>query len=1311
MKRNIFTKILCLVLCAAICGSLPMSLTATALNVPLGETNVKTVDCDLAVMTFNVLMSSTASDTMLATADRMELVVDTVNRYKPDIIGFQEAGSSWVNRFEDEDNGIADDGYKGTWFDWFDRDPDEYDLIKFESTNTTGASLPIAFKRDAFTLLGEGEQAYDYTEVGVTSRQPRYFQWAKLKHNASGKTILLTNTHLSVNTDNEANATQEGGALLRDTEAAQLKAFWDANVTEDTLFFGMGDYNTTFAREAELEGTNAIENLASGLLQPAAKIALFADKNSSAYDGYIDNIFVNPNVTDVVEHYRVNDSYDGKYASDHRAMIAYVNFTNKVTFASGKYDSANRTLTDTVPQKAYTIAPTVVDGFTYTIKDASGATLASNTAATVTLYPGENNYTVTVSSPNRNAPDTVINAVITCKDTSLDPTVSASGALAAYYGGGEIYVALPQGTSSTTLSFTGGATYALYSDADCTVAQASTITGFTATRATYYLKITSGNYTATVPVKLYHPTYGELPAKTLYCDDNWAALSNGTAVVWDDTTDVYIASIGTTAFGTIAKMADYINTKNYSGYTGYVAAGTYYEQTQIKKPFTLLGANHAIDPLIRGNDQWTRNPARCPESIIHGYLAPNANATLITIKGFHFATEQPVTYAAIQINAGGTGTVTMQIENNIFDHDFAVDPTYNSPIQSIGTAQKTGYIKNNIFAGSYKGRGMTMRNLNGLVISGNYFYDWAVTMFLSSEIGNGNKNPGHLSFTISGNRFENCYGSSEISTAYAVDGADIQILDNQFVSNHAIAFNIALNSATNIADDQTVDFSNIRLNINGNTFKNNQYGIKIASNSANIKDATVKINQNSIDGSVEYALNVSCSDTDVSDASTFTVDATYNYLDNGTDPTSHITVDTNSTVNHTPYYTDAALTKLNDGTLKTITDVTVSGYTGAYDGNAHSVTIDGTQEGDLVTYSTDGYNYSSIPFTLTDVGSETIYVRVSRSGYHDYIASADINIAHADLTGITLKNYDGVYDGKAHGITVENLPNDAHIYYSTNGESFTQTVPHFTDAGQYTVYVMIGKANYNTYTASATVTISGLTLEGVSVLPYFGKADGKTHNVTVKGLKEGDIVTYRVNDGEFVTDPEISNAGSHDVVVRVERKNHQPLEILSRVTLVTSDDGKIVSLITQSPEILQSGDAYSLLWKMMLSPSESFEFGAEPIFFHSYGMIYSNDQDKLAQYAEQGALGSIPDIYNVRRYVYAEPNEGETYLRKVYKTYLHQITGVGDGKERCAMAFIRFQYNGKLYEVYSPITDGSVLLGGVISGTGAPILSPDTLDD
>ena len=127
MKHSVFTKILCLVLCTAVCFSIPFCLTATALNVQAGETNVKPVDCDLVAMTFNVLISSTASDTMLATEDRMELVVDTINRYKPDIVGFQEANSSWVNYLESRNTGIAYDGIK--FGSWVIDDAQEYDLI------------------------------------------------------------------------------------------------------------------------------------------------------------------------------------------------------------------------------------------------------------------------------------------------------------------------------------------------------------------------------------------------------------------------------------------------------------------------------------------------------------------------------------------------------------------------------------------------------------------------------------------------------------------------------------------------------------------------------------------------------------------------------------------------------------------------------------------------------------------------------------------------------------------------------------------------------------------------------------------------------------------------------------------------------------------------------------------------------------------------------------------------------------------------------------------------------------------------------
>lgn len=163
------------------------------------------------------------------------------------------------------------------------------------------------------------------------------------------------------------------------------------------------------------------------------------------------------------------------------------------------------------------------------------------------------------------------------------------------------------------------------------------------------------------------------------------------------------------------------------------------------------------------------------------------------------------------------------------------------------------------------------------------------------------------------------------------------------------------------------------------------------------------------------------------------------------------------------------------------------------------------------------------------------------------------------------------------------------------------------------------------------------------------------------------------------------------------------------IPAISSDT--ILSLLSKDPEVLKSEGAYSLLWTMMIDPNVEFDFGAEDIRFTSYGMIYSNSEEKMEEYVALNTHSEqVQEIHNVKRYAYDEAEEGKA-LTRIYKTYRHEITNVPENKKRFGMAYIRFEYNGETYEVYSPITDGTILLGGMIGGNGSTIEEGDTLDD
>ena len=92
-------------------------------------------------------------------------------------------------------------------------------------------------------------------------------------------------------------------------------------------------------------------------------------------------------------------------------------------------------------------------------------------------------------------------------------------------------------------------------------------------------------------------------------------------------------------------------------------------------------------------------------------------------------------------------------------------------------------------------------------------------------------------------------------------------------------------------------------------------------------------------------------------------------------------------------------------------ECTIDSYAGAYDAAAHSVTINGTQDGDVIYYSADGVNYSENVISYSATGTRTIYVKVTRTGYQDWLGSGTVTISQAQLTVSGTSVADKLYDG------------------------------------------------------------------------------------------------------------------------------------------------------------------------------------------------------------------------------------------------------------------------------------------------------------
>ena len=173
--------------------------------------------------------------------------------------------------------------------------------------------------------------------------------------------------------------------------------------------------------------------------------------------------------------------------------------------------------------------------------------------------------------------------------------------------------------------------------------------------------------------------------------------------------------------------------------------------------------------------------------------------------------------------------------------------------------------------------------------------------------------------------------------------------------------------------------------------------------------------------------------------------------------------------------------------------VSVSGYTGVYDGAAHgaSGTAKGVK-GEPLNGLDLGANFTNVPggtahWTFTDV----------TGNYNNTSGDAAIVISKADAT-VSVSGYTGVYDGAAHGAsgTAKGVKGEP-LNGLDLGANFTN-VPGGTAHWTFTDVT----GNYNNTSGDAAIVISKADAT-VSVSGYTGVYDGAAHGAsgTAKGVK------------------------------------------------------------------------------------------------------------------------------------------------------------------------------------------------------------------
>ena len=180
-----------------------------------------------------------------------------------------------------------------------------------------------------------------------------------------------------------------------------------------------------------------------------------------------------------------------------------------------------------------------------------------------------------------------------------------------------------------------------------------------------------------------------------------------------------------------------------------------------------------------------------------------------------------------------------------------------------------------------------------------------------------------------------------------------------------------------------------------------------------------------------------------------------------------------------------------------------------------------------VTYASSNTNVAIVgatgEVTIKGDGIAIIKATVADTDNYTYATKEAIytlGVGTATMT-VTAEGYTGVYDGSAHGITV-NAPAGATVKYGTTSSSYTETSsPTYTNAGNYTVYYQVTKDNYAPVTGSATVEITKkaatISFADGTVNKYYGD-DQFTNALTDTGdAKANGKVSYSSSDTSVAT--------------------------------------------------------------------------------------------------------------------------------------------------------------------------------------------------
>lgn len=190
-----------------------------------------------------------------------------------------------------------------------------------------------------------------------------------------------------------------------------------------------------------------------------------------------------------------------------------------------------------------------------------------------------------------------------------------------------------------------------------------------------------------------------------------------------------------------------------------------------------------------------------------------------------------------------------------------------------------------------------------------------------------------------------------------------------------------------------------------------------------------------------------------------------------------------------------------------------------YSGNNINLLVAGSTSHGTIQYSSDGSSWSTTIPTGKNATTYTSYWRLVGDSNHNDVSSTSITttIARANPTYTAPVNANPTYTGSAVNLMTSGSTSHGTIQYSSDGSSWSTSIPTATNAGSYTRYWrLVGDSNHNDV-ASTSVSCSIATAAMTNVVNPSATSPtytGSAQNLLNAGSATGGTWYYSSNNSD-----------------------------------------------------------------------------------------------------------------------------------------------------------------------------------------------------